>query len=74
MLERLEEMQAPGVVHQHLRPARMGGPREGGNVLHLESMAAGTFRVHDRGVGANQGRDLGLGDGRRIISGLDSES
>jgi hypothetical protein len=54
MPERLEEVDAPRVVHQHLGTARVRGAGQGGDVLYLERVAAGALRVDHRRVGPHQ--------------------
>ena len=48
--EGLEVVDAPGVVHQHLGSMRVRHGGQGGDVLHLEGVAARGFREHDLGV------------------------
>ena len=76
--ERLEVMDAPGVVHQHLdaarRAMRMRRASDRRHVLHLERMAAGAFDKHHARVRPQQRGDAGLVDFRTIECRLDAET
>ena len=74
VLERLEVMDAPGVVHQHLRTARMRRTGDRRDVLHLEGVAAGAFGIYHRGVRPHQRGDAGLVDHRIVERRLDAEA
>ena len=71
VLEGHEGVNAPGIVHQHLGAAGMGGAGDGGDVLQFESVAAGAFGVDDLGVGLDECGHAGLVDCRVVEFGLD---
>ena len=74
VLERLEiESGAPGVVHDHLRAAGMGGLDDRRDVLHLEGLRTGRLDEHDPGLGTHQVGDPGA-DLRIEIGRLDAEA
>ena len=74
MGEGLEEMDAPGIVHQHLDAAGMGGLGQRRHVLHLEAVAAGALQKQNpRRRAAHQAEGGGI-DGRRVVGGGDAET
>ena len=72
-LERLEVMDAPGVVHHHFCPTRMRRLGDRRDVLHFEGVAAGAFRIDDRGVRPHQCSNAVAVDLRVVEGGFDSE-
>jgi len=81
MPERLEVMDAPRVVQHHLDFARnlpraairMRRACDGRNILHLERVAAGAFRIDDGGIGPHQRGDAGAIDQRIVERRLDTK-
>ncbi len=74
VFERLEMMDAPGVVHQHFCAARMRCTGDRRNVLHLEGMAARAFGVNDLGVRSHETGNPRLVDHRIVERRLDAEA
>ena len=77
MAERLEVMDAPGVIQHHfnlpratIRMRRTGDRR---NILHLEGVAAGALRIHHRGIRPHQRGDAGTIDQRIVERRLDTK-
>ena len=73
VLERLEVMDAPGVVHHHLRPGGMRHLGQRRHVLHLEGVTAGALRIHNRSVRPHQPGQARPVDYRVIECRLDTE-
>jgi hypothetical protein len=74
VFERLEVMDAPGVVHQHFRTPRMRRTRDRGNILHFKSVAARTLGINDLGVRPHQVGNPRLVDHRIVERGLNAKA
>lgn len=64
---------APGVVDHGNGTLGMGGGGDGGNVLHLHGLGAGTLAIDDASVGADKIGDAGADQGI-VIGRLDAEA